>query len=29
MSFGSSLDPELASDREEHAPYSLYVDAVK
>jgi predicted SAM-dependent methyltransferase len=29
MSFRSSLDPELASDREEHAPYSLYVDAVR
>ena len=24
-----SLDPVLAADREEHAPYSLYVDAVK
>lgn len=29
MAFRSSLDPDLASDREEHAPYSLYVDAVK
>jgi predicted SAM-dependent methyltransferase len=29
MGFRSSIDPELASDREEHAPYSLYVDAVK
>ncbi len=29
MAFRCSLDPELAMDREEHAPYSLYVDAVK
>lgn len=27
--FGSSVDPLLAADREHHAPYSLYVDAVK
>lgn len=27
--FGQSLDPTLASDREVHAPYSLYVDARK
>ena len=27
--YKSSLDPELAQDREEHAPYSLYVEAVK
>ena len=29
MEFRRSLDGELARDREEHAPYSLYVDAVK
>jgi len=29
MSYQKSLDPELAQDRENHAPYSLYVDAVK
>jgi predicted SAM-dependent methyltransferase len=29
MSFGVSLDPRLACDRLVHAPYSLYVDAVK
>lgn len=29
MSFQKSLDPELAQDREKHAPYSLYVDAIK
>jgi predicted SAM-dependent methyltransferase len=28
MAFRRSLDPILAEDREEHAPYSLYVDAV-
>lgn len=28
-SFGKSIDPELAIDQENHAPYSLYVDAVK
>lgn len=28
MSFGHSLDPRLACDRDTHAPYSLYVDAV-
>ena len=27
--YRSSLDPELAQDREVHAPYSLYVEAVK
>jgi predicted SAM-dependent methyltransferase len=27
--FGVSSDPELAIDRENHRPYSLYVDAVK
>lgn len=27
--FGKSLDPKLAIDQENHAPYSLYVDAVK
>jgi hypothetical protein len=27
--YKSSLDPELAQDRKEHAPYSLYVEAVK
>ncbi len=27
--FGSSADPLLAIDRREHAPYSLYVEAVK
>lgn len=27
--FGRSIDPELAIDQENHAPYSLYVDAVK
>ena len=29
MSFGKSIDPELAIDQANHAPYSLYVDAVK
>jgi predicted SAM-dependent methyltransferase len=29
MSYQRSLDLELAQDRENHAPYSLYVDAVK
>ena len=29
MTFRQSLRPELAADREVHAPYSLYVDAVK
>lgn len=29
MEFGGSLNPYLAADREEHEPYSLYVDAVK
>jgi predicted SAM-dependent methyltransferase len=29
MSYGKSLDPTLEQDREVHAPYSLYVDAVK
>ncbi len=29
MSFQQSLDPVLAQDRPAHAPYSLYVDAVK
>jgi predicted SAM-dependent methyltransferase len=29
QSFGQSIDPELAIDREIHRPYSLYVDAVK
>lgn len=29
MRFNCSLDPSLAQDRQEHAPYSLYVDAVK
>jgi len=29
MSFGRSLDPELAIDGEVHSRYSLYVDAVK
>lgn len=28
-SFRKSIDPELAIDQENHAPYSLYVDAVK
>lgn len=28
-SFGKSLDDALAQDREIHAPYSLYVDAIK
>ncbi len=28
MTFGISLDPRLACDRETHAPYSLYVDAM-
>lgn len=28
-SFGQSSDPLLAIDREEHAPYSLYVEAMK
>ena len=27
--YKSSLDVELAQDRDEHAPYSLYVDAVR
>jgi predicted SAM-dependent methyltransferase len=27
--FGVSIDPELAIDQPNHAPYSLYVDAVK
>ncbi len=27
--YGLSLDPALAQDRDEHAPYSLYVEAVK
>lgn len=29
MTYGSSLLPALAQDRDVHAPYSLYVDAVK
>ena len=29
QSFGTSIDSELAIDRENHRPYSLYVDAVK
>jgi predicted SAM-dependent methyltransferase len=29
MGYGRSLHPKLASDREEHAAYSLYVDARK
>ncbi len=29
MNFGDSVDPELAIDQENHAAYSLYVDAVK
>lgn len=29
QSFGRSLDPQLAIDQPNHAPYSLYVDAVK
>jgi predicted SAM-dependent methyltransferase len=29
VGFGASLDPRLACDWREHAPYSLYVDAVK
>ncbi|HVZ65437.1 MAG TPA: methyltransferase domain-containing protein [Lacunisphaera sp.] len=29
QSFRQSVDPELAIDQENHAPYSLYVDAVK
>jgi len=29
MSFRNSRDPELAIDQENHAPYSLYVEAVK
>lgn len=29
MSYQQSLDPILANDRDVHAPYSLYVDAVK
>lgn len=29
MAFGESLDPRLACDLPVHAPYSLYVDAVK
>ncbi len=28
-SFGESADPRLAIDRKEHAPYSLYVEAMK
>ena len=27
--YKTSLDPELAQDRDEHAPYSLYVEAVR
>ena len=27
--YGASLDPKLANDREVHAPYSLYVEAVR
>ena len=27
--YGESIDPKLAVDREQHAPYSLYVDAIK
>jgi len=27
--FGRSIDPRLACDRPVHAPYSLYVDAIK
>ena len=29
MAFGKSVEPMLARDRAQHAPYSLYVDAVK
>jgi len=29
MSYQCSIDPLLAQDREEHSPYSLYVDGVK
>jgi predicted SAM-dependent methyltransferase len=29
MAYGSSLHPAIAIDRADHAPYSLYVDAVK
>jgi predicted SAM-dependent methyltransferase len=29
MEFQRSIDEDLAADRDEHAPYSLYVDAVK
>jgi predicted SAM-dependent methyltransferase len=29
MSYQHSVDPALAQDREQHSPYSLYVDAVK
>ena len=29
MSYQCSVDPMLAQDREQHSPYSLYVDAVK
>ncbi|GMR24179.1 MAG: hypothetical protein BMS9Abin37_2693 [Acidobacteriota bacterium] len=29
MEYQRSLDDELAADRDEHAPYSLYVDAIK
>ncbi|MDI1335066.1 MAG: methyltransferase domain-containing protein [Lacunisphaera sp.] len=29
QAFGRSVDPALAIDQENHAPYSLYVDAVK
>jgi predicted SAM-dependent methyltransferase len=29
MEYQRSLDDELAADRHEHAPYSLYVDAVR
>jgi predicted SAM-dependent methyltransferase len=27
--FGESSDPHMTADREQHKPYSLYVDAVK
>jgi predicted SAM-dependent methyltransferase len=27
--YGHSIDPKLSQDREQHAPYSLYADAVK
>jgi hypothetical protein len=29
MAYRRSIDPRLACDRTVHAPYSLYVDAVK